>query len=162
MITTEDLLWYVDEALDGMVAIVTGLGDERANQRPDLPGANSPYAVLHHCLGVIAYWGGHVVAGRTIERDRDAEFRAHGPVAELVDRTAAARRQLAADLEHLVPGDPPRGAVAPDAAALPVGRTQGGAAVHIYEELAQHRGQMEGCRDVLLAPWARVTGPPAS
>jgi DinB family protein len=160
MISTADLLWYVDEAIDGMVAIVTELGDDLANRRPDLPGANSPYAVLHHCLGVMAYWGGHVVAGRTIERDRDAEFRAAGTVADLVERTRAARRQLAADLEHLVPGDPPRGAVAPEDAAMPLGRTQGGAVVHVYEELAQHRGQMEGCRDVLLAPWARTTGPP--
>jgi hypothetical protein len=160
MISTTDLLWYVDEAIDGMVAIVTELGDDLANRRPDLPGANSPYAVLHHCLGVMAYWGGHVVAGRTIERDRDAEFRAAGSVADLVERTRAARRQLAADLEHLVPGDPPRGAVAPEDAALPLGRTQGGAVVHVYEELAQHRGQMEGCRDVLLAPWSRTTGPP--
>jgi hypothetical protein len=29
---------------------------------------------------------------------------------------------------------------------LPLGRTQGGALIHIYSELAQHRGQMEICR----------------
>jgi hypothetical protein len=34
-------------------------------------------------------------------------------------------------------------------AALPIGRTQGGALIHIYEELAQHRGQMELTRDVV-------------
>ena len=162
MISTDDFLWYVDEALEGMVTIITDLGDELANRRPDLPGANSPYFLLHHCLGVMEYWGGEVVAGRSITRDRDAEFRASGPVDELVARARRARRQLDADLADLVPDDPPRTAVAdPEDARLPLGRTQGGALVHLYEELAQHRGQMEGCRDVLLAPWARTTEVPA-
>ena len=155
MISVDDYLWFVDEALDGMVAIVTELGDDLANQRPDIPDANSPYAVLHHCLGVMAHWGGHVVAGRTVERDRDAEFRANGPVSELVERTRRARRQLADDLAALDAGAPPRGTTDPDDAGLPLVRTQGGAVLHIYEELAQHRGQMEVTRDVLRAPWAR-------
>jgi tRNA-Thr(GGU) m(6)t(6)A37 methyltransferase TsaA len=151
VISVEDLLFYVDEALDGMVEIVTGLGDRLANIRPELPGANSPYVILTHCLGVMEYWGGDVIAGRTIERDRDAEFRASGPVGPLVERTRRARRQLEADLSHLDPFASPRGNVEPEDAALPLGRTQGGALIHLYEELAQHRGQMEGCRDVLLA-----------
>jgi hypothetical protein len=154
MISVEDYLWFVDEALDGMVAIVTKLGDDKANRRPDIPGANSPYVILHHCLGVMDYWGGHVVAGRPTHRDRAAEFRVSGPVDELVARTRAAREQLAADLAALDPSAPPRNP--PDDeedAALPLGRTQGGAVFHIFEELAQHRGQMEGSRDILLAPW---------
>ena len=156
MISVEDYLWYVDEALDGMIAIVTELGDELANRRPDVPDTNSPYVLLHHCLGVMEFWGGHMVAGRTVERDRDAEFRASGPVDELVARTRRARRQLAADVATLEPGAPPRGTPDAEDADLPLARTQGGVLIHIYEELAQHRGQMEGCRDVLLAPWARL------
>ena len=74
MISADDYLYFVDDALDGMVDIVMDLGDELANRRLDLPGANSPYAVLTHCLGVIEYWAGHLVAGRVIERDRPAEF----------------------------------------------------------------------------------------
>ncbi len=42
MISTQDYLYFVDQALDGMVEIITGLGDDLANRRPDLPGANSP------------------------------------------------------------------------------------------------------------------------
>ena len=156
MISVEDYLWYVDEALDGMIAIVTELGDELANRRPDIPDTNSPYVLLHHCLGVMEFWGGHMVAGRTTERDRDAEFRASGPVDELVARARRARRQLAADVATLEPGAPPRGTPDAEDADLPLARTQGGVLIHIYEELAQHRGQMEGCRDVLLAPWARL------
>ncbi len=155
MVSLDDYLAFVDEALDGMVAIVTGLGDDLANRRPDLPRANSPYAVLTHCLGVMAWWGGHVVAGRAVERDRDAEFRASGPVADLVAAVRATRRAFGEDVAGADPAAPPRGTLEPEDADLPLGRTQGGALFHVYEELAQHRGQMEGCRDVLLAPWGR-------
>jgi Protein of unknown function (DUF664) len=163
MISTEDLLWYVDGALDGMIAIVEELGDERANLRPDVPGTNSPYVLLRHCLGVMEWWGGHVIAGRVVVRDRDAEFVARGTVAELVAHARRARAQLAEDLATLDPSAPPRGVVDDDDdAAAPLGRTQGGAAVHVFEELAQHHGQMEGCRDVLVAPWARTAPTPAT
>lgn len=47
----------------------------------DLPGTNAPYGIVTHCLGVLDYWVGQCVAGRTIQRDREAEFRAQGPVA---------------------------------------------------------------------------------
>jgi hypothetical protein len=163
MISTEDLLWYVDVALDGMVAIVEELGDELANLRPNVPGTNSPYVILYHCLGVMEWWGGHVIAGRAVERDRDAEFVARGPVADLAARARRARAQLADDLATLDPSAPPRGVVDDDDdATQPPGRTQGGAAVHIFEELAQHHGQMEGCRDVLVARWARTAPTPAT
>jgi hypothetical protein len=151
MISTPDYLYYVDEALDGMVAIVVELGDELANRSLDVPAANSPYAVLTHCLGVMEYWAGHLVAGRSIQRDRDGEFTAVGPVGELVERTRRAQRQLWADVSNLDAPAPPRGSPEPEDAELPLGRTQGGALIHVYEELAQHRGQLEVTRDVLLA-----------
>jgi Protein of unknown function (DUF664) len=151
MISVDDYLYFVDEALDGMVAIVTELGDDLANRCLDVAGSNSPFAVLTHCLGVMDEWAGYLVAGRTIDRDRDAEFRARGPVHELVARTRAARWQLEQDLAHLDPAAPLRGTLDPEDTSLPLGRTQGGAVFHLYEELAQHRGQMETCRDVLLA-----------
>jgi Protein of unknown function (DUF664) len=163
VISTDDYLVFVDDALDGMVTIVVELGDELANRRLDLPGSNSPYAVLTHCLGVLEYWGGSFIAGRAIERDRDAEFRASGAVADLVDRARRARARFQDDLARLEPlASPLRGALEahlrtwPEDADLPLAKTQEGVLIHIYEELAQHRGQMETCRDVLRAPWAEV------
>ena len=102
------------------------------------------------------YWDGELVAQRSIERDRAAEFRAAGRGSELVERTRRARRQLQADVAHLEPFAPPRGIPAPEDADYPPARTQGGVLIHVYEELARHRGQMEACRDVLLAPWAHL------
>lgn len=151
VISTGDFLWYVDQALDGMVAAVRELGDERASTRPDLPGANSPYAILTHCLGVMEFWGGAVIAGRRVTRDRDAEFRAKGRVADLVQRVGDARRRLEADLASLEASAPIRARVLPEDMDTPMGRSQGGALVHLYEELAQHLGQVELTRDVLVA-----------
>jgi hypothetical protein len=158
VISTDDCLWFIGQALDGMVAIVSDLGDEYASKRPDLHGANSPYAILTHCLGVVEYWGGCVIAGRDVDRDRNAEFVATGPVSDLVERTSRAKQQLRADLAHLEPYAPPRRS--PDSsfvpggmpdAELPLGRTQGGALLHIFEELSQHHGQMELTRDLIRA-----------
>jgi hypothetical protein len=158
VISVDDYLWFVESALEDMAGLVRDLGDGLAQQRPDLPGANSPYAVLTHCLGVCEYWVGHVVAGRVIERDREAEFRASGPVADLLPRVERAREQLRRDLVDLDPQAPPRGQVRPRDAGLPYTRTQGGALLHVLEELAQHLGQLELTRDVLRCPWARLSG----
>src|SRR5262245_28163083 len=149
MISTDDFLWFVDEALNGMVAIVETLGDEGANRRPDLPGANSPYAILFHCLGVMEYWGGQVVAGRTVDRDRDAEFRASGPVADLIASAQQAQRRFRADIVTADPRARPLGGhptTGPDELEL---TSQGHALLHVMEEVCQHLGQMELTRDLL-------------
>jgi hypothetical protein len=151
VISDDDFLWFVDEALDAMVALVSELGDDLANRRPDLPGANSPYALLTHCLGVMAWWSGHAVAGRHVERDRAAEFTATGPVDELVARAREVRDRFAADVAASEPDAPLRGPLRGSDADLPLGRRQGAALFHVYEELAQHRGQMEITRDAIVA-----------
>jgi hypothetical protein len=149
-ISASDFLWWVDLALDAMVAIISELGDDAANRAPDLPGANSPFAILTHSLGVMEYWGGHMVADRPITRDRDAEFRATGPLAPLIDRVGEARRQLEKDIAAVdSAAAPPHPTAYPEDADLPFGRTQGGVLVHILEELFQHLGQMELTRDIL-------------
>jgi hypothetical protein len=156
MISSSDYLFFVGDALEGMVSIVTQLGDDGANRRLAVDGSNSPYALLNHCLGVMEFWGGQAVAGRTIERDRAAEFTATGPVDELVGRVRLAQSQLREDLAGAEPAAPLRGAVSPKDKEVPPGKSQGGALIHLYRELAQHRGQMEITRDLILADWAKL------
>jgi hypothetical protein len=153
VITAEGYLHFVDRALDGMAAVLTGLGDDLANRCPDLPGANSPYAIVTHCLGVLSFWGGQVVGGRDVPRDRAAEFTATGPVSELVERVHAARTRFAADVGAAVPADPCRREAPPKYRDTPIGENQGMALLHVYEELAQHRGHLELTRDVLRAQY---------
>ncbi len=84
------------ECFTRMTEILTTLGDELANRRPDLPGANSCYAIANHCIGVVDYWAGSFIAGQRIPRDRDAEFTATGTVPDIVDRLAELQRRLPA------------------------------------------------------------------
>jgi hypothetical protein len=143
---------YVDRAMDQMTAIVTELGDDLANRKPGLPSANSPYAILRHCLGVMEFWGGQVVAGREITRDRDAEFRAHGPVAGLTAATAEARRRFRADAATAAFDAPPRSVTHYSKSADELEfNSQGHALLHVLEEVAQHLGQLELTRDILWA-----------
>lgn len=156
MLSLDDYLVYVDEAIDGMVEIVTQLGDDRCNEKPDYPGSNSPFAILTHCLGVMEDWGGNVIAGREYTRDRPSEFVATGQLSDLLEKVAESRRKLIRDLSDVRFDSPPRGEVSEKDRRHPMGRTQGGTLMHIYEELSQHRGQMEICRDVLLTNWVRL------
>ncbi|NCT92585.1 DUF664 domain-containing protein [Cellulomonas sp. APG4] len=143
----DELLLFCDRALDGMVAIVEHLGDDLANARPELPGANSPFAILTHCVGVIDAWAGHRVAGRPLERDRDAEFRATGRVEDLLAKVAAARTRLHDDAHGATFEEPLRHETG-HALEHHIA-TQGAALLHVLEELAQHHGQMELTRDLL-------------
>lgn len=161
MITTEEYLYFAQRALDGMAAIVDSLGDDLANRRPPLAGANTAYALLTHCLGVAEAWAGGFVAGREVDRDRALEFEASGPVGPLLERVEAAKVQLgrdvaSADFRAPLVSEPPREFHGPDTAL-----TQGAALQHVYEELAQHHGQMELIRDVLLADLAPSARPEA-
>ena len=145
-----DYLWFCDLALRGMARIVTDLGDELANSRPPFAGANSPYVILTHCLGVLEYWAGATVAGRSIERDRAAEFTAQGPVAPLLARTERARERLAADVAGLDAWDVPTSVHRDPDDPVPYSETKGAVLLHILEELFQHLGQMEITRDALM------------
>lgn len=148
MLTTAQFCYYTDQAIDELIAIVSELGDELANRRPELSGANSPYATLAHCLGVMEYWAGHVVSGREDHRDRPAEFTASGPIAELIARAERAREQFNADVSSADLSAAPR--TSTDLGAPAASRvTQGHVLMHVYEELAQHLGQLEITRDLL-------------
>ncbi len=151
MVEIEDYRYFVDAALDEMAAILGDLGDELANRKPDLVGANSPVQILTHCLGVMAGWIGGFAAGRTIVRDRDAEFAAVSSVADLLAQMAESRAAFVEDLASIEPSAPPRLAVPPPNGALPIGATQGGICLHVYQELVQHLGQLELTRDLLRA-----------
>jgi len=144
-----DVLNFIDQAIEGMIRTLESLGDELACRRPDLPGANSAYAIGTHCCGVMEYWGGQVLAGRQVERDRDAEFVATGEVVDLAVRLREQGAQLSRDLRGF------------DGAAAPTGpirerdkdayATQGAVLMHIYEELAQHRGHLDLTADIVRA-----------
>ena len=98
------------------------------------------------------FWGGEVVAGRRITRDRDAEFLSRGPVAGLTAATADAKRWFRADAATAEFAAAPRSVThySKDSDELEF-TSQGHALLHVLEEVTQHLGQMELTRDVLRA-----------
>jgi hypothetical protein len=155
-VSADDYLWFVDLALGEMAKIVEELGDDLANRRPPFRDANSPYAILTHCLGVMEHWGGAAVAERAVRRDRVAEFTAGGEVAPLLRRTEQARRRLREDLVDLDSWAPPANVGRdPGAAAVPYTLTKGAVLLHVLEELFGHLGQMQITRDALVSAQRR-------
>lgn len=145
----EATLTIIGESLSSMTDILKGLGDELANTRPDLPGANSPYAIVFHCVGVIEHWAGSVIAGLKIPRDRAAEFTATGRVDDLITRVDDVRARLPewvdVALREGIRDRTVTGSTRPEVATA----TPEWVLTHVVRELAQHLGQLELTRDVL-------------
>jgi hypothetical protein len=149
VIDKETYLRFCDEALDGMREVLGELGDHRANRRTGLPGGNSAVQIVTHCLGVMAWWAGWVNLGREVVRDRPAEFEAVSPVDDLVARLEGVRRQFREDVAAAdTSARPPQAEDDDYASGL---GTQGAVLLHVYEELAQHRGHLEITRDLVVA-----------
>lgn len=137
------------ECLSSMTEILRDLGDELANATPELPGANSPYAIVFHCVAVIEYWAGSVIAGLKIPRDRAAEFTATGRVDLLITRVDDVRARLPewvnVALREGIRDRTVIGTTRPELATA----TPEWVLTHLVRELAQHLGQLELTRDVL-------------
>ncbi|MBL1112877.1 DinB family protein [Streptomyces sp. 110] len=145
-----EYLYFLRRAFDGMIGALEELGDELANTVPPPAGANSPFAVAYHCTGVADYWIGHVIAGRSVDRDRASEFTAVGTVADLKSALDPLFDRLRDDLRGVDAQAAPR--------KVPPASFEGpdrplscaGVQLHVLEELAQHHGQVQITRDVLL------------
>ena len=85
--------WYIDTALAKLLTradeLVEAGGDELLCRAPEVEGANSVFALITHCCGVMERWGGEVIAGRQINRDRRSEFTATGSLDHLEARVSA-------------------------------------------------------------------------
>ena len=148
-IAPEEFLSYINAALDGMLTIAEEVGDERINQRPNnMDNTSTPFVIVTHCVGLTRYWLGTVIAGRQIQRDRDAEFSARGTVADVRQAVRQVQQEIQEDIKH-VRGDQP--SAFPEAVRPPQKDwTQGHFLIQCYKELAQHHGHMELTRDVML------------
>jgi len=144
----DEYLYFVDRAFDGMTSALTALGDDRANLVPPVAGANSVWAIVYHCSELVEFWVGHIVLGRDSHRDRESEFTATGTIGPLTRIVADRRLQLAQDLAAADPAAPLQNAV-PDKYRATI-TTVSGVLLHVLEELAQHHGQIEISRDLLL------------
>ena len=151
MITVEEYLRYCDQALDAYAAIVTELGDDLVNARLDgIPGSNSAFALVTHVQGMTTRWVRTVNRGIVVPRDRPAEFTATGTVDDALRIVEATRAVLHEDARAASPRELPVNPAHEKDGSISY-ETQGDVLLHVYEELAQHLGQLEVTRDVLLA-----------
>ncbi len=148
-IPADDFVRFCERTIDGMVAAVRRLDDDEVNRPPPLVGGNTPYQLVTHALSACAWWTSHIVCGRPSSRDRDSEFRARGPVAELENAAAHSKAALRDLLPTLATADRLHG-VPMTQTELDGEWTVGAALIHAYEELAQHLGHLEVTVDLIL------------
>jgi uncharacterized damage-inducible protein DinB len=154
-LASDEYLYFLERAFDGMLDALGELREDEINTRPPVPGANSPYAIVHHCVEVAEYWIGHVVAGRRTSRNREAEFSATGSLDDLRGRIADVRRRLLDDLAGADLQGEPKYPPAPGYEGPEQQLTCAGVLLHVLEELAQHHGQVQLSRDLLRHGAAR-------
>lgn len=139
------------EILDAVSSVLDRCDDETVNAVPDAPGVNSVFALVTHLDGVVADWGGNLVAGEAIARDRAAEFASVGTVAQARRLLERMRERLPRYVHlALTDGIADRSGISStraDAAAA----TPEFVVLHLLRELAQHTGHLEVCGD-LVAP----------
>ncbi len=149
-ITAEDWMILVDDAFDQMLSKAESLGT-RVSFVPPLPGANSVYAIVTHCVGVCRWWIEHAILGRPTDRDRASEFTAVGTVEELRELVAGLRTSLA-DLLRAVEQTPVPLAVGAAESSAEWRRwswSVGAIMAHIIEELFQHAGHVDITSDLI-------------
>jgi hypothetical protein len=143
----------LQENLTAVADLVVGLGDDLAARRPDLPGANTPYGIANHCVGLVEFWLGSVVGGERIPRDRDGEFTATGAVADVAARLRDVNDRVPGWVQiALGEGPRDRTAVGSTRTAAVKESTPEWMLLHVVRELSQHLGQLEITRDLLTAP----------
>ncbi|WP_433278043.1 DinB family protein [Pseudonocardia xinjiangensis] len=146
---TDEYLYFLARAFTGMLDALGDLDEDTINARPPVRGANSPFAIVHHCVEVADYWIGHVVAGRPTSRNRAAEFSATGGLDDLRRQVADVQRRLAADLAGADLAGSPKNPPAGDYEGPEQPLTCAGVLLHVLEELAQHHGQVQLTCDLL-------------
>jgi hypothetical protein len=98
-------LAVLEELFDGMAGLVRPLDADCLNWTPSAPETNSIAAMVTHTCGSIDNWLSRALV-ETIERDRDAEFRARADAASLVDRIERCRAETRRRIERLEGVDP--------------------------------------------------------
>ncbi len=77
-------LAVLEELFENVLEFVRPLDPDCLNWTPPIPETNSIAALVTHTMGSIDYWLARAV-GESIQRERDAEFRARHTADELID-----------------------------------------------------------------------------
>lgn len=97
---SHQLGWLLDQVCQNLA----GLTEAQLNWRPPTNETNSPYAIASHILGSTRVYALGFGCGRTVARDRPAEFAASGSDAHTL---TAQLRALAAEIQEALATLPP-------------------------------------------------------
>lgn len=136
------LLSFLDQYRDTMVFKLEGLDEEQARWAPT-EQANSLLTLIVHLTGVERAWAEGVIAGKQIERDRDAEFR------ELVDRTTVPQAMEAYLAQGERTNEIVRGLDLGQPCAAEAGYSVRWVLLHLLEETARHAGHADITRELI-------------
>jgi hypothetical protein len=137
------LIAYIDRFRDAIVTKIEGLTEEQARWRP-APTANSLLNLVVHLTGVERNWFQHWVAGRTVERDRDAEL-AELPPEVTIATAVEAYRRVCAESNQILGGASMDDLCKGGDAELSVRFV----ALHMLEETARHAGHADITRELI-------------
>jgi hypothetical protein len=139
---------YLDQAFDGMRAVMGRVDAHELNTRPFGDETNSITALVMHCTELCEFWLGHVGLGHPTERQRDREFSYEANHAEMEERIARAQNAAGGHVARLAAGEgtpsPIRDTLIGDPGDLSI-------VLHVLEELYQHLGHMDITADALEA-----------
>ncbi len=147
MISVDDFLLFCNRTLDGYERVLGRLDDASVNAVPST-GGSTPFQLVTHAIAATHWWTSHHVCGRAVERNRDAEFEAAGPLADAAATVAEFRTTLAELAPEIAAATEVHGA---PSTQTPLGQdwTVGACLIHAYEELAQHLGHLELTTDLV-------------
>ncbi len=138
----EQLLGYLDLQRGVIVRKLDGLTEEQARWKPS-PTGNSLLNLVVHLAGVERNWFQRVIAGRTVDRDRDAEL-AELPQDVTIASAVAMYRSACAESNDVLRGVDPA-----DACRGMDKLTVRWVVLHMLEEIARHAGHADITRELI-------------
>jgi uncharacterized damage-inducible protein DinB len=150
---TMQIAQVLDKIGHGVLTQLQDLSDKELNCPLTLPETNTLFALATHLVGAGEFWVLVVAGGRIIPRDRSAEFRASGALADLAVRYERWLAGMHEVLDALAPDqmeqriDVNRFRSSPAAAAEEVSLRE--ALLHAVEHSALHLGQIQLTRQLL-------------
>jgi uncharacterized damage-inducible protein DinB len=145
----------LDKIGRGVLVELQDISDEDLNRPITLPETNTLFALATHLVGAGEFWVLVLAGGRSIPRDRSAEFRASGSLSNLTSRYERWIADVHEVLDTLAPDrmeqriDVSQYRSAPSASEEFSVRE---ALLHAVEHSALHLGQIQITRQVLGYP----------
>jgi uncharacterized damage-inducible protein DinB len=144
---------YIRKQIADIHTALKALGDERLNQRPDVPSANSAYVIATHVLGNVRAWVLGIACGQPLSRDRPAEFASSGTYEALAKAASTVSEEIEEALAGLDPSTlddrfVPEQELWGEGEPNEISRRE--ALAHVLEHASMHLGQIHLTCDLVL------------